>query len=627
MKCFCYKEIITLKRESNFSKLTNFKNNLVFFTVFGLTLFNLSFGQSPVFNFGSTWKYHDGGTIPATNWTQNTYSDNTWSSGTGEFGYGDGDESTVVSYGSDPNNKHVTTYFRKKISLTSPVNIYAKVRYDDGVVIYINGNEVGRYGMPGGTILYSTLANAVNENTVQSFTINSSATIVGENTLAVEVHQAAVSSSDLTFDFQVDFVENSPSGVYISEVMSSNSAAVEDTEGNYSDWVEIYNNSGASVNLANYYISDKLNNPLKYQLPSVGSSLVIPNGGRKLLWASGNAAAGPDHLSFSFSADGEGVILTKPDAVTLVDSFSFPKLLVDISYGRHPQIIDSLVFFSPSSPGLPNELNDSYKGYLLEPLASHPSGFYNSAFNLTLSSQVSGANIIYSLDGSDPSSSRLSTQYFQYKNQYPVNQGDPIGSTLSMSYKSNTYTSPLSVQNITNNANKYCNVSTTYFTPDYIPNSSYKIEKAVVVRFRAEKSGYIPSRTVSNTYFVNARNFQLPVSSVVVSPEKYWDLEYGFGVPGNDYLEWRSINGTWGASYGEFNYKKNEPRNGNILLFDSNKNEILNIDSEVKISGGYSRHYPSKSLRFNFQGGDIEKDLFENGNTETYSGFLLRNGG
>jgi hypothetical protein len=61
-------------------------------------------GQQTVLPFGSTWKYFDQGDLNAADWMQSTFSDIAWPQGAAELGYGDGDENTVLSYGSDPAN-------------------------------------------------------------------------------------------------------------------------------------------------------------------------------------------------------------------------------------------------------------------------------------------------------------------------------------------------------------------------------------------------------------------------------------------------------------------------------------------------------------------------------------------
>lgn len=64
---------------------------------------------------------------------------------------GDGDESTVVSFGGNPLEKHITTYFRKRFVVTNVTyTLDVDVTYDDGCVIYLNGVEIQRFGMPSG---------------------------------------------------------------------------------------------------------------------------------------------------------------------------------------------------------------------------------------------------------------------------------------------------------------------------------------------------------------------------------------------------------------------------------------------------------------------------------------------
>ncbi len=162
-----------------------------------------------VMDYGASWKYLANGTNQGTAWTAAVFSDASWSSGNGQLGFGDGDEATVVGYGPDANNKYVTTYFRKTLSIPnapSYSNFTLNVKRDDGIVVYVNGVEVYRNNMPTGTIAYTTLASAAASDdggTVQTATIASSYFLNGNNTIAVEVHQNAGTSSDLSFDMQL----------------------------------------------------------------------------------------------------------------------------------------------------------------------------------------------------------------------------------------------------------------------------------------------------------------------------------------------------------------------------------------------------------------------------------------
>jgi hypothetical protein len=72
---------------------------------------------------GSVWKYLDNGSDQGALWRAPSFNDGTWASGTAQLGYGDGDESTTLSYGADPNNKYITTYFRRSFNIGDPAGM------------------------------------------------------------------------------------------------------------------------------------------------------------------------------------------------------------------------------------------------------------------------------------------------------------------------------------------------------------------------------------------------------------------------------------------------------------------------------------------------------------------------
>ncbi len=160
--------------------------------------------------FGSTWKYLDDGSNQATNqnhiWRTADFEDDGWASGPAQLGYGDGDETTEVSYGTNAELKHITTYFRIVFNVPDTnafTNLVLNLVRDDGAVVYLNGVEVFRNGMPAGTINFNTLATSNGENSTGSTNLNPSLLLQGANLLAVEVHQNDPDSSDLTFDLEL----------------------------------------------------------------------------------------------------------------------------------------------------------------------------------------------------------------------------------------------------------------------------------------------------------------------------------------------------------------------------------------------------------------------------------------
>lgn len=157
---------------------------------------------------GSIWKYLDDGSDQGVAWQASGFDDSGWSSGNAELGYGDGDETTTLGFGGDANNKYTTTYFRTSFYVENRANftkILANINYDDGVVVYINGNEVIRDNMPTGTITSSTFASGVvsNENQFKELTLSVFDVVNGTNYIAVEIHQANLTSSDISFDMEL----------------------------------------------------------------------------------------------------------------------------------------------------------------------------------------------------------------------------------------------------------------------------------------------------------------------------------------------------------------------------------------------------------------------------------------
>lgn len=155
--------------------------------------------------FGDTWKYYDLGTDPGA-FTTTGYDDSGWSSGAGELGFGDGDETTTIS---DVNQ--IANMFRKTINITDG-DQYEEFDYDilfdDGVVLYVNGDEQARSSNMSGTIAWNTLATGTISDTARlTGTIPASALVDGNNYIAVQVSQNSTTSSDVSFNMGLSTVK------------------------------------------------------------------------------------------------------------------------------------------------------------------------------------------------------------------------------------------------------------------------------------------------------------------------------------------------------------------------------------------------------------------------------------
>src|SRR5262245_21257800 len=175
-----------------------------------LTIIPFALAADTLVPSGSVWKYLDNGSNQGTAWRATSFNDSAWASGPAQLCYGDGDEATVVSYGPSSTNKYVTTYFRRSFNVANPA-IYTSLTLsllrDDRAVAYLNGKEVFRSNMPSGTISYTTFAPAViggvDESTFYPASVAATNLVAGVNVLAVEIHQANLTSTDISFDLQL----------------------------------------------------------------------------------------------------------------------------------------------------------------------------------------------------------------------------------------------------------------------------------------------------------------------------------------------------------------------------------------------------------------------------------------
>lgn len=159
---------------------------------------------------GSSWRYRDTGAYPGDSWTSPAYNDSSWATGPAQLGYGDGDEATILRYGAFSTNKYVTTWFRQTLSVANPwawKDLQLRLLRDDGAIVYLNGTEIYRgnltnAGVTPATFALSAVAGA-DESRFYLQSVNPSLLRAGANTLAVELHQDSLGSSDISFDLEL----------------------------------------------------------------------------------------------------------------------------------------------------------------------------------------------------------------------------------------------------------------------------------------------------------------------------------------------------------------------------------------------------------------------------------------
>jgi len=154
-----------------------------------------------------------------------------------------------------------------------------------------------------------------------------------------------------------------PVQVFINEWMADNTRTFADpADGDFEDWLELYNAGDAPADVGGDYLTDDLNQPNRYRIPDTGL-FVIPPRGFLLVWADNepgqNSPDRPDlHVNFALSRNGEAIGLYAPD-LTPVDTVVFGPQQANVSQGRHPDGAAFVRDLAEPSPGAPNRAPNS----------------------------------------------------------------------------------------------------------------------------------------------------------------------------------------------------------------------------------------------------------------------------
>lgn len=211
--------------------------------------------------------------------------------------------------------------------------------------------------------------------------------------------------------------------LYINEVLTDNIGGLRDEEGDYNDWIEIYNYGEAAINLEGYGLTDDLDEPFKWNF----ENMIIEPGEYLVIRATGKdrqASKEYIHTNFSLSKEGETLQLTHKD-LEAIDTISIPKLDQNISVGRKNSSDNTIAILNKATPGQRNYVsvlkNVIQEQPLEMPKFSHEAGFYQEGFQLELWTEDDDITIYYTLDGSEPDvNSKVYTKpiKIKYDNQY-----------------------------------------------------------------------------------------------------------------------------------------------------------------------------------------------------------------
>lgn len=129
------------------------------------------------------------------------------------------------------------------------------------------------------------------------------------------------------------------SGLFVNEVMASNTNTIADENGEFDDWIELYNASNTALNVAGLCITDDTERPYRWQLAlDEPERTTIPAQGYLLIWADDDTEQGVLHTNFKLSASGETLTIHQRNGSGYAERerFEFGEQVTDISFGRYP---------------------------------------------------------------------------------------------------------------------------------------------------------------------------------------------------------------------------------------------------------------------------------------------------
>lgn len=339
--------------------------------------------------------------------------------------------------------------------------------------------------------------------------------------------------------------------VVINEICAHNLTGLQDGNGAYGDWIELYNPGTEPVDLSGWTLSDDKDDPGRWTFPAgtVLEDYLIVFADR----AGTTDAAGYCHTSFALRTAGETLYLYDA-AGELVDKLKYPEQDFDITYGRAFGSGEDAGTFATATPGAANPVDflaEEREAPLGTAEFSLPAGFYEEPVEVALTAEDPEALIFYTTDGSDPrENGRL-------------------------------YTGSIRIESRAGEANEYVSIPNRFEEGQsiFLKNYAYRyapdpVDKATTITTCIYKDGTWSEEVRASTYWVEVVPHVLPIISITGDPEELFG-DTGIYTPG--------------ATYYTMLQQGNEGHNANFL---SEKDvaanvQLQNADSlEARISVG-----------------------------------------
>lgn len=375
----------------------------------------------------------------------------------------------------------------------------------------------------------------------------------------------------LTILFLISLSITSIGQIAINEFMSDNTNSITDQDGEFSDWIELYNYSNAPINLLNYSLSDQENDLTKWKFPEI----IIPEHSFIVIFASGKNRLEVDelHTNFKISSSGESLFLSN-NLGQIISQIDPVELLENQSYGRSPDGSDNLLALVLSTPESSNNLNN-------ELLFEFYGGFYKEPFYQKINS-LTDDTIYYTLDGS-----------------IPTENSNIFLDSLKFDYK---YDEPNLISNVPTTPDQ----SLISYKAWEAPN--YKIDKASILRCATYKNGIKTSEIFTHTFIVDSTIFdkyEMPIVSLITDADNLFDHENGIYTPGAKY---DIDDPAWTGNYFERGELWERPVH--VEYFEQDGTLGFSQNAGMRIHGGKTRQGAQKSFKL-YARDDYGKKYFD----------------
>lgn len=207
---------------------------------------------------------------------------------------------------------------------------------------------------------------------------------------------------------------NAPFSVMINELMASTDRGLADEDGDFSDWIELYNPTAAPVDLQNWSLTDDPSQPSKWLFPALqlgsGQYLVIfasDKDRRQIKTQEADGEVQNLHTNFRLAAERGFLALYPPTTRRQLDgsALTYPSQLPNVAYGVVSTATDGKLtygFFEEATPGAANTTTARWAGAVEPVTFSVPHGLYTAPLTVALATATANAAIRYTLDGSEP---------------------------------------------------------------------------------------------------------------------------------------------------------------------------------------------------------------------------------